>query len=365
MTTTRLLKVLRNLLINTALVVMSLALTLLAGEGFVRTWLPSPDYGVGKRPAIRNQLFMYDELLGWKGSPNASSRYISKDFRITVTHDALGYRNLAPPFVAGKKNILLLGDSYGWGWGVEDDETAAAVLNRQHDEYNTYSLGVPGYGTDQQYLALQRLLTEHPEYHYDDVVVLFYLNDFADVSMNGNGVYPKPVYKLDSRGQLRLENVPVPRNNLPPVSITEEPDEQNLIQKSQLVNFAIDSISGFLFGLTASADPAANQPVSFSLNDEEKQSIILADTLLQKIRDICSEKNMRFQVVFLMTINTDEKPTAMIHSLAEKLQTSGIRYSFLESRKFPRTDLWLDTHYTPYGQARLAEHLAAVLDQQP
>jgi hypothetical protein len=92
----RILELLRALLINTTLVFSSLAISLLLAEWAIRVWMPCPDYGVGKRPALRNGLFMYDPELGWKGTPNAQSEYISKDFMVYVAHDALGYRNQSP-----------------------------------------------------------------------------------------------------------------------------------------------------------------------------------------------------------------------------------------------------------------------------
>lgn len=349
-----------NLLANTAILVLSVAFALVMAEMFVRTWLPSPDYGVGKRPATRNPLFMYDEQLGWKGSPKAKSRYISKDFIVNVSHDALGYRNLAPPYVPGKHNILLIGDSYGWGWGVEDDETAASVMNGKSGAYNVYSLGIPGYGTDQQYLALQRLLAAHPDYHYENVFLLFYLNDFNDVvTINGSGLYPKPVFKLDSHGELQLQNVPVPHNNLPPVSITDEPPEQSFLAHSQLANITAHSILSIYSELTSEPDPEAGKPVT--LSETDKSGIVMTDILLQKIRNVCQGKNMQFHVVFLITQNTDQVPATMIAALAKNLDEKNISHSYFYSRNFPRTDLWLDTHYTPYGQALLADHISKII----
>ncbi|HNI36833.1 MAG TPA: hypothetical protein PKZ68_00915 [Pseudomonadales bacterium] len=70
-----LLDFLRDLLANTFLLLASLTVTLLFAEWVVRKWMPCPDYGVGKRPALRNGLFMYDPQLGWKGTPNAQSPY--------------------------------------------------------------------------------------------------------------------------------------------------------------------------------------------------------------------------------------------------------------------------------------------------
>lgn len=44
---------------------------------------------------------------------------------------------------AKKKNILLLGCSYVFGLGVNDDQTTAAYVAREAPEFNVYNLGVP------------------------------------------------------------------------------------------------------------------------------------------------------------------------------------------------------------------------------
>jgi hypothetical protein len=184
-------------------------MAVLLGEGFVRFFSPCPDYGGGIRPAFYSNLFEYDALLGWKGVRNLSTPYYSKDFRVHVSHDADGYRNIYPPYAEGKKNILLLGDSYAWGWGVNDDETAAAVFTSKHPSMNMYSLGLAGYGTDQEWLSLQRYIEQHPNYHYRKVILLFYANDFDDNAATERYAYPKPAFSLVG-GSLQLTNVPVP-----------------------------------------------------------------------------------------------------------------------------------------------------------
>lgn len=347
---------LRSILLNTGIVLLALLLSLLLGEWIVRTWMPCPDYGVGKRPALRNNLFMYDPLLGWKGTPSAHSPYISKDFIINVHHDGAGYRNQTPAFIPNRHNSLLLGDSYGWGWGVEDNETAAAVFNQQHPNFNIYNLSTPGYGTDQEWLTLQQFVDQHPQAHYQDVILLFYYNDFEDNASNERYSYPKPSYQLQSDGQLQLSNVPVPLRIPEPVSITEPPPARSMLQNSQLLNFFTDSILKILF-----APKPTNNTVSLTLNAFDQQNISITEKLLQTMQNFCISKNMRFHVVFLMTINTDAQPALMINTLASRLQQNGIANSYFYSRTFPRTDLWLDTHYTPYGQALLSKHLSNIL----
>lgn len=348
---------LKKFAINILLVLCSTAVALLLAEGLVRRYMPSPDYGVGKRPALYNTLFRYDAEIGWVGSPNTQSPYISKDFQVTITHDALGFRNRVPPFVAGKKNVLLLGDSYGWGWGVEDNEMASYLLSQNGSPYNVYNLSIPGYGTDQEFLTLQRFLQQHNNRVYSDVVLLFYFNDFENNGTDVSYLYPKPVFRFNEHGDLQLNNVPVPKVKIEPVSITELPPTQDILQNSQLLNFVLDNVGKIIF---QHGDDAGQEAIE--LKDYEIGNIHLTDAILKQLNDFCRDKNMRFHVVFLMTQNTDAYPAAMIQQLAAPMKQQGIAYSYFYSKQFPRTDLWLDTHYTPYGQRLLAEHIRAVLD---
>lgn len=347
--------------INTAITVASLAVSLLLAELFVRTYMPSPDYGGGKRPALYSNLFEHDELLGWKGVPNVRSPYFSKDFKVTISHDAFGYRNIYPPYATDKKNYLLVGDSFGWGWGVEDDETAAAVFNRNNPDTNLYSLSIPGYGTDQEYLALQTFLAKHPDHKYQGVVLVFYYNDFENNVTTVSHRYPKPVFLLDEKQALSLHNVPVPNARVPQDAVINvEPYQENLLSRSQLFNFFTYNI----FRLLIKQDPVEAKKefdTANTVSDWEKGSQILTAAIIADMKKYCTERDMDFHVIFLMTQNTDLHPAILISGLTQKLTEQNTDYSFLYSRKFPRTDLWLDTHYTPYGQAFLADHITDII----
>lgn len=351
-------------ILNTGIALTSLAVSLLVSEWFVRTYMPCPDYGGGKRPALYSHLFEYDEQLGWKGVPNIRTPYYSKDFKVTISHDALGYRNIYPPYVAGKANYLLLGDSYGWGWGVEDNETAAAVFNQRHSDINIYSLGIPGYGTDQEYLAMQKFLAERKDQKYKGVILLFYYNDFENNGLAESYLYPKPFFSLDENNVLSLNNIPVPKKDIPqdkPVTLI--PVQDDPLRKYQLLTLTLDGLVRSIGFITSIGEPEPEK-IPVKISDWEKKNQAITAAVIRQMQTTCLMAGMDFHVVFLMTQNTDEHPGTMITGLARELDSSHIDYSFFYSRKFPRTDLWLDTHYTPYGQALLAEHIAGVIAHQ-
>jgi lysophospholipase L1-like esterase len=98
---------------------------------------------------------------------------------------------------AGRRRVLLLGDSFAFGVNVPTDQTIAADLAaRLPGDRDVVNLGCPGYGPDQ---ALLRLESVQESLHPDDVVlVLFPANDFEDLAKNrlfdvtGGGALVRP-----------------------------------------------------------------------------------------------------------------------------------------------------------------------------
>lgn len=105
--------------------------------------------------------------------------------------------------------MLVLGDSFGWGFGVEQDERFSEILERRHPDWEIINASVSGYGTDQQFLYLrERGLKLRP----DVVLVLFSSNDFAENASVSRYWYNKP-YFVPGDG-LELRNVLVPPSTL-------------------------------------------------------------------------------------------------------------------------------------------------------
>lgn len=105
---------------------------------------------------------------------------------------------------------MILGDSFVWGMDAEANERFTDILQALHPEWDVYNMGVSGYGTDQEFLLLQRW--------FDDVqpalVLLVFCsdNDHEDNSSNVQpGGYYKPYYTTGAEG-LKLHGIPVPRS---------------------------------------------------------------------------------------------------------------------------------------------------------
>lgn len=210
---------LRTWLTRAVLVGVSLFVTLLLVEVLLRLFpgLLPPGFGIeASRTQIVNEnefgFYEYDPVLGWRGRPNSEGTLVTTESETEVRVNSVGLRDqeysLAKP--EGVTRIAVLGDSFVWGYGVEQDENFAAVLETQLNEagypVEVLNFGLTGYGTDQDYLAY---LEEARAYDPDIVILAFYENDVLEVANLQMYGYPKPYFQLEDNGDLTLANVPL------------------------------------------------------------------------------------------------------------------------------------------------------------
>jgi hypothetical protein len=115
------------------------------------------------------------------------------------------------------RRILLLGDSFGFGVGVDEPHTLAARLHELVNADPELTLGHPvdvlnlsisGYSTDQEVLTFE---SDGAPLDPDVVILLMCDNDFdGNMESFAYGRYYKPRFLLDS-GNVRLVDTPAPR----------------------------------------------------------------------------------------------------------------------------------------------------------
>jgi hypothetical protein len=156
----------------------------------------------------RNLTYRYDPQLGWFPIPN-SKKIFSGNQTIHVEHNARGFRDVEHVLDA-RPRMLFLGDSFVWGYDVEQPERFTDKLRAKLTDWSIYNLGVSGYGTDQEYL----LLKQQYDFYRPQIVFLVFCtdNDDADNAHNVRyGVYYKPYFTVDG-ASLSLRGVPVPKS---------------------------------------------------------------------------------------------------------------------------------------------------------
>jgi lysophospholipase L1-like esterase len=116
---------------------------------------------------------------GWCNRPDLVVADGESEFRVTATHDRDGHRVVPAEgrSAQDRVRVLVLGDSFSYGVGVEDDQTYCARLAALAPGLEVINAGVNGYGTGQQLLALRE---EGPALQPAIVVVGFFWNDLED-----------------------------------------------------------------------------------------------------------------------------------------------------------------------------------------
>jgi hypothetical protein len=155
-------------------------------------------------PVVYSPVYGWELRKGWRGRDRSGA---------PITLDADGHRAVPRPAPGLRTSgrVLMLGDSIAFGTGVGDDQTFSHVLHELDPGLEVANLAVPGYGTDQSLIRLER---EGASLSPDVVVLHFCVaNDLADNALP-EFLYdprrPKPFFTLEG-GQLRRHDAHVRR----------------------------------------------------------------------------------------------------------------------------------------------------------
>src|SRR5579871_5622704 len=165
---------------HAALVTGGVLTALLAVEGLLR--LCPALAGPRSTPAEKIFFTRYDPELGWAPRPQIAGIHRDDGFSVFVSQNAWGLRAAADVGparrVPGRRRVLVLGDSYVWGYGASQHEifTDPRVAG---DRVDLVNFGVSGYGTDQELLFYRRLGTR---FDVDEVALVF--TPYNDVENN-------------------------------------------------------------------------------------------------------------------------------------------------------------------------------------
>jgi hypothetical protein len=143
-----------------------------------------------------------DDLIGIRGRPNFIGHLKNREIDVVIENDELGFRKAAHPVAASpaRTNVIVLGDSFVWGWGVGQGSVVTDRLQGRLPDCRIKNYGVSATGTVQQFAIFQKFVL--PELRRGDAVVLaFYANDFGD---NLGVDHPGRLYAKVEHGQIRL-----------------------------------------------------------------------------------------------------------------------------------------------------------------
>lgn len=346
-----------------ATAICSLIISLGIGEFFLRTWLPQRTITQLKK----QQLACYhpSQYLPYELKPFCQGEYLTGGIVSHVRINSIGTRG-GELRDESRKRILLIGDSFAFGYGVEEDQNIGSRLANLSGE-EVVNGGVWGFGPDAEFLMAKRLI---PEVKPDAIILLLFpandLRDLAEtdwtVDQNERLIRVANDKFVDSEGFLRRDAVSR-RYYIP------------ILNESHLAALVIDGIEKNISRLRDWFFRFRGIPVQRSEGPQIKDFDNGGDIdclygnncigLWLKARDKAENIFHRFYdlsqqyalPIFVVTIPSENQlngvypETTIFHKLSEKFSfplldlTDG-----LEASGYPVSELYLkDGHWSPLG----------------
>lgn len=275
----------RDFLINLSLLSLSITFAFLLCEVALRITGQGPLYVSPER----SRFWRYDSLLGWAHQPGQEGIFETPQFSTFVRINQKGLRD--PEHSYERQNdsgrILVLGDSFAWGYGVEESERFSQLLEKSLDA-EVINAGVSGYSTDQELLWFK---DEGIQYDFDLVILVFTGNDIGDNERNlVHTIYYKPRF-VQEDGQLILTGSPVPRAGAKGRFIYSASQQSAFAYFLANKYYALKDSYG---RYKADMDQGALAPGS---NGAEGESFGLTMAMLEEMENLAGSRGAEFMVV--------------------------------------------------------------------
>jgi len=344
----------RGILINLTLIIISTLFALLLSEIALRLMGSKPLYVSPER----DRFWKYDSLLGWAHQPGQEGIFKTPQFSTVVRINENGLRDREHSYKRQNdiKRILVLGDSFAWGYGVEEPERFSQLLEASLG-VEVINAGVSGYSTDQELLWYRN---EGVKYETDLVILEIAGNDVGDNDRQlVNTIYYKPRFVIEE-GQLVPIGYPVPKTSPQGKFI------YSLSQRSALAYFLVQRYFDLLSEyekIKVNSDQANSQESGISAKSEPFR---LTTALIDEIRNIAESRKAKFMIV--TTDNWwNSRSNKTYKDFINTLETEG--FLVLDVESMPGFDPKVmvipnDGHWNQAGHKFVAEKIKAFIESE-
>jgi hypothetical protein len=282
--------------------------------------------------------------LGIQLNEGAFDITINDHLTFHAIHQSGGYRKTNEDKHVSQLDVLMLGCSYTYGYGVNDEENFTALLQRRYPNIHIRNAGVVGHGTVQALLLLQEVLkNENPK------LVLLNFSSYhlmrntlsqayrSHLSIGYNRASPSAQYQMSAA-------------NFPFLTSCEDSIQQ----------VSWDRIYSHWPGRESLALVHALQKTYDHLIDDIDNQISVTACLIREIAQLCDEKGISFHIVNLNPSSTTQK----LRQQVRELSWLDIGYHFTDTTM---TNYPYDDHPNQKGHEFIANqidwHLAHVFHQ--
>ena len=344
------------------MIAVSLLVAFVLGEALLRI--------IGYEVPFLNALRSFhtsDPVLGVRGRPSFEGRFHKPgQWDIRVVHDEKGFRRqeyAADPATCTRR-IAVFGDSYVWGYGVDQGECFTDQMSLLMPECCIQNYGISATGTAVHLTVFETEVMDELQ-EGDAVVLTFYSNDFRDNIGVGFGGGGRQVYGV-------IEGDRVVR--MPPSRPLMNPVKDFMKEWSYIYN-----IVSFVWDRRKATAPEAH--AREAPPERGGASVIVTEYFLAEFKRQCDERGLRFLFVYIGDPadycdypgrgDADRKLAETYRAFVNEYMAS-LNIEYLDLRPYyekalaespgQRLTLIQDCHWTADLHQRIAEALSAYLD---
>ena len=338
---------------------------IVAAEIFLRLFAPQalmPRYVCAGENGIR------------ANEPNKNYWHSAPSFHINIRTNAKGVRadrDIPYEKPKGMKRILILGDSYGIGYGVNVEDTFAMVLERTLNKPETpcevINLSVSGFGSAEELIMLK---TEGLKYHPDLAIIQFNSADPRETMASG-------LFDLENGKLVRANDTYLPAVRMS-TYLFRFTAYRFLAEHSQLYVLARERIAEFVKrhvmpGIRFLTPKHSSRDASSTLQTKSEVDIDsynnrLTLAVLEAARDVCRTAGVEFMVVDIPADRGRYDYLSNDFWAWSPARESGILVhypadDFQAYRGQELYDPWSNSHLTPLGNRITGEGLARFITE--
>ena len=247
---------------------------------------------MSNKPLAERLHTKYDKDLGWINIPNL---YIKDMYGpdVYIKTNSQSFRNnqdFGGETPEGKMRIVCSGDSFTFGYGVDNDHAWCQLLVSHNPRIEAINMSQGGYGVDQAYLWFKR---DSHTVNHDIHIFAFITDDFYRMENDTFLGYGKPFLSIEN-DILVTKNVPVPKR---PYYLPWATDNLPIIKELNVLELAGKLLLKKKFTVTQS---------KVIHGEDNKKEIISA--IFRDIKQINQGKNSIGVLLYLPTRYDYKKP---------------------------------------------------------
>lgn len=307
--------------------------------------------------------------------PNKSYWHTAPSFHVNIRINPKGIRadrDIPYEKPEGLKRILVLGDSYGIGYGVNVEDTFAMILERTLRDKGisceVINLSVSGFGSAEELIMLE---TEGMKYHPDLAVFQFNSADPRETMASG-------LYALSDNQLVRANKTYLPAVHIQKMlsgfsvyRFLSEHSQLYVLLREQIAEFAKRRVVPgirLLAPKSSGSDPVPTRR-SEKVGEEGTYNDRLTLAVLKAVQGVCQKAGVQFMVVDIPADRGRFEYISNEFWAWNPVRTSGlpVHYSaddFQAYRGQELFDPWSNSHLTPLGNRITGEGLARFILEQ-